>query len=296
MRVERVIYFVEAARAGSMRAAADRLGVTQSVMSGQVTALEEELNVVLLNRGRHGVSLTDAGRRIFEDALGLITAQRALVATARGLTDDLSGIVNIGANPALAASIVTPVIAELRKIHMGIQPTILEAASYELLEHIERGSLDFALLTSSASLPRDSMVLSTLASTVMSAYVMPGHALYARDQVSWNELGTFPLVTMRPDTTVGAGLIRHLPKAKVVAQVSNIRHVVFLVESDMGIGVAAPQPKSFGSPLGRWIPIHPAERITIDLVQPRGKPVTRSVRLVRDAVQARAKQFDIVDS
>lgn len=296
MRVERVIYFVEAARSGSMRAAAEHLGVAQSVMSGQITALEEELNIVLLNRGRHGVSITDAGRRIFEDALGLIAAQRTLVETALGLTDDLSGVVNIGANPALAASIVTPVIAELRKIHMGIQPVLLEAASPELLEHVERGSLDFALLTGPASLSQGLAPQSTLASTVMSAYVMPGHALYTRDRITWDELGEFPLVAMRPDTTVGAGLIRHLPKAKIVAQVSSIRHVIFMVESDMGIGVAAPQPRSFGSPLGRWVPIHPHERINIDLVQSGSKPVTRSVRLVRDAVQARAKQFDVVDS
>lgn len=260
-----------------------------------ITALEEELNVVLLKRGRHGVSLTAAGKGLFEDALGLISAQRALVATALGLTDDLSGIVNIGTNPALAASIVAPVIAELRKIHMGIQPTILEGASHELLEHVERGSLDFALLTGSDSLPRSSASLSMLASTVMSAYVMPGHALYIRDRVTWDELSAFPLVIMRPDTTVGAGLIRHLPKAQVAAQVSSIRHVIFMVESDMGLGIAAPQPRSLGSPLGRWVPIHPYERITINLAQPQSGPVTRSVRLIRDAVQARAKQFDIVE-
>lgn len=70
-------------RHGSIRAAADRLGVAPSVVSRQIAEMEAQIGVTLLDRSSRGVSLTDAGllvlehmRHVVEEA-GFLTEQLA---------------------------------------------------------------------------------------------------------------------------------------------------------------------------------------------------------------------------
>ena len=55
--------FVRAARLESVSRAAEKAGMTQSAASRRIAALEADLGVVLFDRRRHGVTLTEAGRR-----------------------------------------------------------------------------------------------------------------------------------------------------------------------------------------------------------------------------------------
>ena len=56
--------FEAAARHHSFRRAAEELGITQSAISHQVTALEEALKVTLFRRISRGIELTEAGARV----------------------------------------------------------------------------------------------------------------------------------------------------------------------------------------------------------------------------------------
>jgi LysR family glycine cleavage system transcriptional activator len=68
--------FVRAARLESVSRAAEKAGMTQSAASRRIAALEADLGVVLFDRRRHGVTLTEAGRRFLaqvEPAIAAIT-------------------------------------------------------------------------------------------------------------------------------------------------------------------------------------------------------------------------------
>src|SRR6476620_2831372 len=60
--------FLAVARQRSFSGAARELGVSTPAVRQAVRQLEEQLRVVLLNRTTRSVSLTDAGRRLFESA------------------------------------------------------------------------------------------------------------------------------------------------------------------------------------------------------------------------------------
>ena len=67
--------FAIVARTGSLTAAGAELGVTSGAVSHQLKKLEDELGVSLFRRGNNTVSLTDVGRRFYEEvapAIGLI--------------------------------------------------------------------------------------------------------------------------------------------------------------------------------------------------------------------------------
>ncbi len=60
--------FVEAVRAGSLSGAARRLGIPLATVSRRVRALEKELSVRLVERGRHGLKTTPSGQRLLQHA------------------------------------------------------------------------------------------------------------------------------------------------------------------------------------------------------------------------------------
>ena len=59
-------YFYEAATAGSMRLASEKVGVAVSSISRQIAQLEQNMGVALIERGRRSIRLTEAGEHTFE--------------------------------------------------------------------------------------------------------------------------------------------------------------------------------------------------------------------------------------
>jgi DNA-binding transcriptional LysR family regulator len=75
--------FVAVVQAGSLSAAATRLGTPLATLSRRIRGLERQLNVQLLVRSAHGTKLTDAGARLYEHASrgveALLEAEQAVV-------------------------------------------------------------------------------------------------------------------------------------------------------------------------------------------------------------------------
>src|SRR3712207_7521373 len=64
----RLLTFREVARRRSFSRAADALSLTQSAVSQQVAALERQVGLKLMQRGRGGVQLTPAGEQLLEQS------------------------------------------------------------------------------------------------------------------------------------------------------------------------------------------------------------------------------------
>jgi DNA-binding transcriptional LysR family regulator len=76
--------------------AAARLFVVQPALSKQIAALERELDVVLLERDRHGVALTTAGRALLDDARRVLAQADAAVERAQAAGRGTTGTLRIG--------------------------------------------------------------------------------------------------------------------------------------------------------------------------------------------------------
>lgn len=68
-KASRLLLFAEVVEAGSFTRAADHRNVNRSVISKQISQLEEELNVRLFNRSTRSVSLTEIGQTLYTHAL-----------------------------------------------------------------------------------------------------------------------------------------------------------------------------------------------------------------------------------
>jgi DNA-binding transcriptional LysR family regulator len=87
--------FVRIVAAGGLSAAARQLNTTQPTVSRQLRNLESYLHVRLLNRSTHAMSLTDAGRRYYEYARGLLEGLEAFEGDLRGEIAAPSGVLRV---------------------------------------------------------------------------------------------------------------------------------------------------------------------------------------------------------
>ncbi|MDV6301028.1 MULTISPECIES: LysR family transcriptional regulator [Rhodococcus] len=132
-------------RHGSMAAAADELRYTSSAISQQISKLESELGVELVERHARGVRLTEAGRAV-------VVRARAIDEQLDGMKDDLrelaggfTGTVRFGVFPTFAASLLPDVVIGLRETHPGIRLSVHSSRIAPLQELLETRQLDLAL-------------------------------------------------------------------------------------------------------------------------------------------------------
>lgn len=110
--------FCVAARYESFRAAADELFITSSAVSHQIKGLEEELGLLLFDRGSRELKLTDAGSFLYEELSPLIEQVDAVVANYRKSGQRRS--VRISVQPFFASEFFVPRLSEFTAVHPDI--------------------------------------------------------------------------------------------------------------------------------------------------------------------------------
>jgi DNA-binding transcriptional LysR family regulator len=96
MDLRRVRAFIAVAETSSVSKAAERLHISQPPLSRQIHLLEEELGVTLFVRHHHGVTLTDAGRRLLDKARALDAAAADFSGAAQEVTCGVASEIRIG--------------------------------------------------------------------------------------------------------------------------------------------------------------------------------------------------------
>jgi molybdate transport repressor ModE-like protein len=146
--VRRLHLLREVSRHGSLSAAARALDYSQPAVSHHIARLEEELGTVLLLREGRGVRLTEAGETLCahaDEILGRMAVAEEELAALSGLR---AGRVRLGAFPSATATLLPPAIAQLRRLHPGLELSLVEEEPPEALALLRAGELDLAVVFS----------------------------------------------------------------------------------------------------------------------------------------------------
>jgi DNA-binding transcriptional LysR family regulator len=100
---------------GTMGKAADRLSVSQPVVSKAIADLERALAVRVLDRSPHGVEPTQYGRALIKRGLAIFDEMRQGLEEIEFLSDPTAGELRIGTTESIAAAIVSPVIIQMSR-------------------------------------------------------------------------------------------------------------------------------------------------------------------------------------
>lgn len=114
--------FCAAARHESFKLAAEELFVTASAISHQIKGLEDELDVTLFDRSRNALTLTPAGKGLFDEVDPLLRQLRQV--TERFRSRHQRQILRISVQPFFASELFVPRLAEFTSLHPEIDMQI----------------------------------------------------------------------------------------------------------------------------------------------------------------------------
>ncbi len=186
MELRHLRYFEAVARHSHVTRAAEELHIAQPALSKQISQLEQELDVALFDRIGRNVRLTEAGEALLPHVravLAQVEAARAEMAERVGLR---RGRVSVGTPPTVGTQLLPKALAAFNQSYPGIEFRLHEAGVQTLLELLETGLADMAIVT----LPVDDQVLTVaeLFSEEMVVVVSGGHPLARQNSVSLLDL------------------------------------------------------------------------------------------------------------
>lgn len=144
MELRQLRYFVRIIETGSMGSAAQDLDIGVSALSQQMSRLENELAIRLLQRTSRGVTPTNAGLAFYSQAqLALRHADDAILAAREAR---LSGHVSVGMAPSTASILGIPFIHAMQENYADVRLHVVESLSGSLERMINTRQIDLAVV------------------------------------------------------------------------------------------------------------------------------------------------------
>ncbi|BAN25872.1 LysR substrate-binding domain-containing protein [Caballeronia insecticola] len=136
--------FVAGMDLGSFAKAADRVGRSTSAISAQIRKLEEQAGTTLFRKAGRGLALTDAGEVMLGYARRLVELNDEAAVAIRGV--DLEGWIRLGLQEDFGEVVLPDVLGRFARAHPKVRIEARVARNTELLERIDTGQLDLALV------------------------------------------------------------------------------------------------------------------------------------------------------
>ncbi|ROQ94518.1 DNA-binding transcriptional LysR family regulator [Streptomyces sp. 2132.2] len=144
--VRRLRLLRELARRGTIAAVADALAFSPSAVSQQLSVLEREAGLPLLERTGRRVRLTPAGQNLVRHADAVLERLEEAAADLAEARSGLAGALRIGAFPTATRAIVPAALVALARRHPGLEPMVSETDPAAVAHALRAGDLDVALV------------------------------------------------------------------------------------------------------------------------------------------------------
>jgi len=277
--IDKLEFILALAREQHFGRAAEACGVTQPTLSAGVKQIEEQMGVLLVNRGSRFRGFTPEGQRVLDWARRIVGDTRAMRQEINSLRHGLSGQLRIAAIPttlAMVAALTTP----YRERHPNVQFTIYSRTSIEILDLLENLEID-AGITYVENEPLGRVNTVPLYHERYRLLTSADAPLGDRDTVTWAEVAAVPLCLLTPDMQNRRIIDRLLKSAGGESRPTLESDSMILLYSHVRTGRwASVMPAKIAETLGlteqiRAIPITGPEAVqTIGLVVPARAPMT----------------------
>ena len=145
MELRHLRYYVAVAEAENVSRAAEKLHVSQPALSRQIRDLEDELNVLLLERGAQSVRLTAAGKTFLREARAVLERAEAAVAAVRRSAEGAHAELHVGYSPSLTAQILPGALRQFQQEFPRVRVLLHDLTTEEMLGRLRARKMDVAL-------------------------------------------------------------------------------------------------------------------------------------------------------
>lgn len=295
MDTRQMRYFVALADTLHFGRAAERMNMTQPPFSRQITNIERELGVALVERTSRHVALTPAGQRFLKDSRTVLARFNEACRDARLVAEGQKGELRFGFMMHAAHRTVPRIVAGFSALRPEIRMILAETTPADIERRLLVGELDAAVTFAGRDMPQlDSIPIFTDRLCLVTA---PGHPLAARSEIGAEDLGGEALIaapgsvaaTLRraiDDYVASGGLV---PEFRFEPQLQAT--ILSLVAAGLGVALVPESICDAGDPDIVARPLVDAPRLEVVLKIPRGRDnpaLAPLVELVREQSRASA--------
>jgi LysR family transcriptional regulator, benzoate and cis,cis-muconate-responsive activator of ben and cat genes len=252
-------YFIAVAQELSFSRAAKRLHVSQPPLSRQVSSLEEELGVRLLNRNKHKVSLTDAGSLFLIHAQDVVEGIETAATMARKVARGEIGRLVLGYGGVAAYTHVPTMLRRFREEYPAVKISLDQMPLVDQLDALRSRRIDIGFVLMPCAERAVSTELMTRDTLVVA--VPPDHSLARQAGVRTRQLASCDFVMFPRNKMVGyqryiVDLCRRAGfMPNIVKEAHPMESLVGLVASGFGIAIVPAMAKRIQSANITYVPI-----------------------------------------
>ncbi|WP_028586847.1 LysR family transcriptional regulator [Desulfocurvus vexinensis] len=248
--------FVAVAEEGHLTRAAGRVHASQSTVSAQIKALEDELGLALFERTPRGMRLTPGGQELLGRAREALASAQGLLETARALRGQLTGTAHVGLNTCPDLLRGARLMAVLRREHPGVQVRFSNTMSHRVLADVAAGDLDAGYVFGTFSGEFDALTVMRTPMRVVGPVAWAGRLA----ATACDGLAALPWVWTPPEcpfTQVAEALFPERDRCPEKAAVADDESVVLaLVEAGHGLALMR-EPEALAAAARGAVALHP---------------------------------------
>lgn len=238
MDFDQLTTFLEVVKQGNFSRAGDKVFRSQSAVSAQIRQLEQDYGTKLLDRSGKRVALTPAGEVLFEYANRLLALRGESLRAVADQDRTPRGVLAIGANEATCLYVLPETFSEYRRRYSDVQISIYRNFSHKILERLQDGLIDVAIVTMPVKAPR--LVVKRIFHDRLMLMTGPGHPLAAMDSVSVEAMVDYPIILPKAGHTRKTmdKLFRpYQAQLRVAMELPSIAMIKAFVASGLGISI-----------------------------------------------------------
>lgn len=188
MELRHLRYFTAVAEELNFRRAAERLHVAQPALSAQIRQLEEELGARLLDRDRHHVALTAAGKVFLEHSRHVLRAAGEAVRAAGRAARGETGRLSIGFIAQLSYEWLPNVLRSFRQRYADVEITLTELTPTRQIEELVARRVDLGIIGLGLPDPHEELEVAVMSEEPLVVALPPDHPLAQRRTLALPEL------------------------------------------------------------------------------------------------------------
>jgi DNA-binding transcriptional LysR family regulator len=243
MEWQQIIGFYHVARLGSFTGAGEVTFRTQSALSQQIRALEDEFDCKLFERiGTRKLKLTRAGERFLKFSESVLKGYEDLAGDLSELKGTEKGPLKIAAPFTTLYHLFPNSLKAYIERFPQVELTLLDRPQANVVRFVRDGEVDFGLALESI-VPKDLTIIRW--KRVETVLMVPqGHELVQARRITWRQLAKYPLIVPPRDLkhagriTLEENMRKLGLKYRIVMESSNVELSSLYVETGLGISLA----------------------------------------------------------
>lgn len=244
MADRRLQVFFSVARFLSFTKAAESLHMTQPAVTFQVRQLEEYFNTRLFDRTHNKISLTEAGKRVYEHAGKIFEIYSELENSVRELTGEISGVLILGASTTVAEYMLPALLGDFKAKFKDVNIRLKVSNTDGIVAMVENNVIDLGVVE--APVHNKNLAVEVCRTDRLVAIAPPGHELAKQESIPVATILNYPFICREEGSGTRDVIADYVREAgvdpgqlNIIMELGSLEAIKGAVEAGIGVGIVS---------------------------------------------------------